>query len=54
MGTRFLATEESGANTDFKLGVVGANTDSDILTYNSNAMLPARGLERSGVFGRIA
>jgi NAD(P)H-dependent flavin oxidoreductase YrpB (nitropropane dioxygenase family) len=53
MGTRFLATEESGANDAFKQAIVDATTMDDIELYNSNAMLPARGLRSSGVFHRI-
>lgn len=54
LGTRFLASHESGANDAFKSGIVEAQTMDNILLYNSNAMLPARGLKASGVFPRIA
>ncbi|MDP2104052.1 MAG: nitronate monooxygenase, partial [Candidatus Gracilibacteria bacterium] len=49
MGTRFLATHESGASPEFKESVIRAQ-EEDIITYTSNAMLPARGLGGSGIF----
>lgn len=49
LGTRFLATYESGASDEFKEAVIHA-TPEDIIEYTSNAMLPARGLGTSGIF----
>lgn len=49
MGTRFLATHESGASMDFKDKIIHASLD-DISTYVSNAMLPARAIGSSGIF----
>ena len=49
MGTRFLATDESGASADFKQHIIDA-TPGDIKTYVSNAMLPARAIAKSGIF----
>ena len=53
MGTRFLATHESGASQEFKEGVIRAE-EGNILEYISNAMLPARALKESGIFEIIA
>lgn len=53
MGTRFLATEESGASLAFKDAVVSAGAD-DVVEYYSNAMLPARALKSSSVFEDMA
>ncbi len=52
MWTRFLASEESAANQNFKQAVVDSKAD-DIQTYWSNAWLPARALKESPVFKRI-
>ena len=52
IGTRFLATNESGASQDFKESVIRAK-ESDIHEYISNAMLPARALNDSGIFSVI-
>jgi len=52
VGTRFLASVESGANQEFKEAVVNATPD-DIITYMSSAWLPARALKASGTFPRI-
>lgn len=53
MGTRFLATEESGASLAFKDAVVRAAPE-DVVEYYSNAMLPARALRESEVFEGLA
>lgn len=52
MGTRFLATQESGASPEFKQAIVKA-TAEDIREYTSNTMLPARALNQSGIFNVI-
>lgn len=52
MGTRFLATNESGASPEFKESILSAE-ESSILEYISNAMLPARALKESGIFSVI-
>lgn len=46
MGTRFLASVESNASVEFKTAIVRANVDT-IITYMSNAGMPARALEES-------
>ena len=46
MGTRFLASTESSASQEFKDSIVNANED-DVITYVSNAMLPARAIKES-------
>lgn len=46
LGTRFLASEESSANAEFKQAVVDS-TDDDIIVYMSSARLPARALKQS-------
>lgn len=52
LGTRFLASKESGANQSFKEAIVQATQDS-IKTYMSSAWLPARALKESWTFERI-
>lgn len=52
LGTRFLATHESGASPEFKDAVIHAKYN-DIVEYISNAMLPARALKKSGIFHAI-
>lgn len=52
IGTRFLATNESSASDEFKEGIINA-WEKDIITYVSNAMLPARALKESWIFSLI-
>lgn len=49
LGSRFLASEESWANPEFKQAVVDS-TEEDIVTYMSSAWLPARALNSSPIF----
>lgn len=49
MGTRFLASIESSASQEFKDSIVNAN-EEDVITYVSNAMLPARAIKESWIF----
>jgi NAD(P)H-dependent flavin oxidoreductase YrpB (nitropropane dioxygenase family) len=50
MGTRFLASNESNASIDFKSAIIRAQVN-DIVTYMSNAGMPARALLESGALG---
>lgn len=52
MGTRFLATVESGASEDFKKAVIGCDTDSIIIAVDpgSPCQLPFRVLKNSGMY----
>lgn len=52
MGTRFLATYESGASPEFKDALLRTG-EENIREYISNAMLPARALKESGIFSVI-
>lgn len=52
VGTRFLASKESGANDEFKNAIVQATKDS-IITYMSSAWLPARALKESWIFAKM-
>ncbi len=54
LGTRFLATRESGAHGDFKRAVLAAKSADEVLEYISSACLPARALRNSPVFARLA
>lgn len=49
MGTRFLATHESGASQKFKQDVVDT-WKNNIFEYTSSAMLPARATDKSTIF----
>ena len=51
--TRFLASNESGANTESKQAVLDAKWEDDLTRYMSNAGLPALALSASGVLPRI-
>lgn len=51
-GTRFLATYESMAHEEFVQGIIDAKSLEDVVTYLSNAFMPARALRRSDVFRR--
>lgn len=50
--TRFLASEESWANDEFKQAIV-ESTQDNIKTYVSNAYLPARALDSSPIFATM-
>ncbi|MCX6823992.1 MAG: nitronate monooxygenase [candidate division SR1 bacterium] len=52
LGTRFLASKESGAHQEFKDAIINS-TEDDMFVYMSNAGLPARALKESGTFERI-
>lgn len=53
LGTRFLASQESGAHLRFKQAIVDSKKMADILVYQSSACLPARAIATSPIFERI-